>query len=145
MASAPSQQHMEGIWSAPLPQGLILAQWRIQEEAIVTECSQAESRLHSTSCAYDHLSISKADYCLLPVTFQCWQPMPGTHALSFLRTAGALSHLARPSARWPQGPAARPGAALLSALAGVAATLGCSEKTAPSVTCDKLGIFQASR
>lgn len=79
MASAPSQQHMEGIRSTPLTQGLILAQWRIQEEAIVTECSRAESRLHSTSCAYDHLSISKADYCFAPrhlpvLAAHAWHP-----------------------------------------------------------------------
>lgn len=140
----------------------------------MAERSQAEPRLHSTSCAYEPshksetmLHLIRGDRCLTP------HPLPvlATRAVCLFAVISArgrwdsgwrLSGLAWPSvprATKPQGwwPVPRGGAetgssalhpcatAVASHAAGVAPALGCSEKAVPLATCNKLGFFQASR
>ena len=163
-----------GVGPHPSAQGLILAQRRITKEVIVAECSQAESQLHLTSCAYEPshkselmLRLSKGDHCLTPHPLLVLATRTGRlfaviSACSRWEGNWRLSHLAWPSVQRPRRPRARgpsfpraraetgssalrPCATAVALDAGIASALRCSEKAVPLATCNKLGLFQASR
>ena len=116
--------HLHGnMWWAygphPSAQRLILAQQRITKEVIVAECSQAESQLHLTSCAYEPshkselmLHLSKGDHCLTPHPLLVLATRTGRlfaviSACSRWEGNWSVSHLAWPSVQRPRRPRAR--------------------------------------
>lgn len=139
----------------------------------MAECSQAEPRLHSTSCAYEPnhksetmLHLIRGDHCLPPHPLLVLATRAAclfavVSARGRLDSGWRLSGLAwpsvpratKPQGRWPiprgraetGSSALHPCATAVASRAGVAPALGCSEKAVPLATCNKLGFFQASR